>query len=360
MICLVTDSLEPSGLGVHMLTLAQALTDTEVLFVTSPTASGGFLARAEAAGLHSEPWDRTISGLLGILRDHDISLVHTHAGIGWEGTAEVQAAHQAGLKVVRTEHLPYLLADPQQQHDYHELTGLVDRIICVSNDALGSYEAAGVPREKLRLVRNGVQAPRNAQQRSSTRASLHVAPDASLFLTVGRLTEQKGHSYLLVAASQVHEQFPAAVFAFAGDGPLRDELQAQASRLGLDDSVRFLGHRGDVPDLLAAADACVLPSLFEGLSLVVLEAMALQLPVIASNVCGNAEAVVNGTTGRLVPARDSAALAAALLELLDHPPLARQWGCAGAIRFRREFSAERMARQTLDVYRELLPELGSA
>ena len=107
-------------------------------------------------------------------------------------------------------------------------------------------------------------------------------------------------------------------------------------------------------DLMAAADLVVLPSLFEGLPLVVLEAMAAGLPVVGTRVCGTTEAVCDGMTGRLVEAQDAAALADAVLEVLERPELAARWGDARRRRFEREFQPARMARETAAVYEELL------
>jgi glycosyltransferase involved in cell wall biosynthesis len=343
-----------------MLTLAESFpARDQVLLVASPAASGDLLDQARARGVRTQPWDLTASGLQQILGDHAVSLVHAHAGIGWEGRTEVLAARGAGLRVVRTEHLPYLLTDEEQQNAYGELTHSIDRIICVSGAAFESYRAAGVPARKLRLVRNGIKAPEPGRVAAETRAGLGIEPGRPLLLTVARLTEQKGHRDLLAAAGEVHAHEPEAVFVLAGDGPLREELGALARRLGLEDSVLFLGQRSDVPDLLAAADAFVLPSLFEGLSLVVLEAMALGLPVVATRVCGNAEAIRDGVTGRLVPPGEPAALSAALLELLADAGQAGHWGSAGAACFQKEFAAERMVQETLAVYRELIPGIGS-
>jgi glycosyltransferase involved in cell wall biosynthesis len=118
--------------------------------------------------------------------------------------------------------------------------------------------------------------------------------------------------------------------------------------------VRFLGWRNDVSALLAAADLVVLPTLFEGLPLIILEAMAAGRPVVATSTLGTDEAVVDDVTGRLVPPGNPQALAAGVLEVLTSPKLAVRWGAAGRERWRREFTAERMVRQTVAVYEDLL------
>ena len=126
-----------------------------------------------------------------------------------------------------------------------------------------------------------------------------VTRDRPIVLTVARLDPQKGHRYLLAAATEV----PEAVFALVGEGGERAALENQARTLGVAERVRFLGHRDDVPELLAACDLFVLPSLYEGLPLSVLEAMAAAKPVVATAIDGTTEAVVHEVTGDPGPTR---------------------------------------------------------
>src|SRR5262249_44896941 len=149
------------------------------------------------------------------------------------------------------------------------------------------------------------------------RAALMGSTDRPIVLTAARLAEQKGLCYLLKAAALL----PQAMFVLAGEGPERAVLEAQAAELGLNKRVLFLGHRHDVPDLLACCDLFVLPSLFEGLPLSILEAMAAKKPVIASAVGGNNEVIVHGETGLLVRPADPAALASAIQAILSDPDL---------------------------------------
>jgi glycosyltransferase involved in cell wall biosynthesis len=363
-ICHFTDSLEPSGVGVHMLTLAgELIRRYRVGVVCPPTPPGRrLLDQAAAQGCVTLPLeargDPTAQArLISWLRAHAAAILHCHAGIGWEGHAGVTAARAAGVAgVVRTEHLPYLLTDPGQCAAYQQLLPLIDRLICVSEGALASHAAAGVPAEKLRLVRNGI-AVRATPPRSDgggARTRLGLAATARLVLTVARLTEQKGHRYLLDAAASVVLRRPETVFVLAGDGPLEPALREQARRLGLERYVVFAGRRDDVPDLLAAADLFVLPSLFEGLPLVVLEAMAAGVPVVGTDIGGTREAIDDGRTGRLVAPGDAAALATAIGEALNAPAPVAAWRAAARRRVATEFGAARMARATAALYDEVL------
>jgi glycosyltransferase involved in cell wall biosynthesis len=212
-----------------------------------------------------------------------------------------------------------------------------------------------VPPRRLVVVRNAIKVPAAGRVVDPTlRTALIRGRSDYVVLTPARLHPQKGHVYLLAAAAQV----PEATFVLAGDGPLRLELEAQASALGIAERCVFLGERSDVPDLLAAADLLVLPSLFEGLPLSVLEAMAAERPVVATAIGGTDEAVVHEQSGLLVPPRDPVALASAIQRLRTDPGLARRLASAGRGRVEREFSSEITAGRVMQIYDEVLAEAG--
>jgi glycosyltransferase involved in cell wall biosynthesis len=173
-------------------------------------------------------------------------------------------------------------------------------------------------------------------------------------MTVGRFTPQKGYDVLLGALPQIVEAVPDARFVWIGEGPLRDEVAEGLALAGLADRVRLLDAAPDVPTLLRAADLVIAPSRFEGLSLVVLEAMSAGRAVVAARVVGLEEAVVDGATGRLVPAENPAALAAAVVDALRDPHRRAAWGAAGRARQRTAFHASLMADRMLAVYDEAL------
>ena len=144
------------------------------------------------------------------------------------------------------------------------------------------------------------------------------------------------------------------VFVLAGEGSEREGLEQQAHELGIDQRVRFLGYRVDIPELLASSDLCVLSSLSEGLPLSVLEAMAAGKPVVATSIDGTDEAVVHGETGLLVPPADSHALAAAIRTVLEDDELAHRLGTSGRARVDAEFRVEKMVSRVAEIYDELL------
>jgi glycosyltransferase involved in cell wall biosynthesis len=171
---------------------------------------------------------------------------------------------------------------------------------------------------------------------------------------VGTMKPQKGHHLLIEAVRQVAPRFANLHVLFVGDGERRAELEAQAAASGAGDRIHFLGSRGDVPDLLAACDSFVLPSLWEGLPMALIEAMASGLPVIASEVSGTKQVVTDGESGLLIPPGDVAALAEAIAALLADPARAREIGAAGRRRVEAAFSAKKQAEEHVALYRRAL------
>ena len=216
----------------------------------------------------------------------------------------------------------------------------------------------GLAEDAVSVVYNGFDwraydRPPDARLRES------LAPGGGpVALTLANLIPYKGHRYLLAAWRAICDALPMATLLLAGDGIARADLEAETRRLGLTDRVRFLGIRRDVPDLLAISDVLVHPSLEEGFCNALLEAMAAGKPVVATDVGGNAEAVAEGVTGRIVPARDASALAAAVLRVLRSDDRGLAMGAEGRRRVRERFGCETMVRQYETAYREVLARKG--
>jgi glycosyltransferase involved in cell wall biosynthesis len=197
-------------------------------------------------------------------------------------------------------------------------------------------------------VRNGI--PVRPGNGGSVRKALGIRPDELLFVAVGNLVPRKGHRVLIQAlAPLTTPDLPGWRLAIAGRGRQKEPLQQLASELGIADRVHLLGHRDDVPDLLAAADVFVMPSLWEGLPLAILEAMFAGKPVVASAISGIPEAITSGEQGLLVPGGDVAALSAALREMLVDPARRTAFGEAGRRRAEAEFTIAHMT----DAYERL-------
>jgi glycosyltransferase involved in cell wall biosynthesis len=306
------------------------------------------------------------AALVALLRDTPVQVFHNQIGIAWEGHWGTHAAREAGVPVVvSTEHLPYVLPIDHNTELKAQVNRLVDRIITVSAEARQSHIAGGIARpDQIVTIPNGIDAGAfpvpDGPAQARLRDRLGLAPGVPIIGTVARMHEQKGHRYLLAAWPQVRAAVPQAELVLVGDGPLRWELEQQADTLGIAGSVRFLGTRDDVPALLGLFTVAVLPSLFEGLPLFALEAMAAGRPVVGTRVCGVTEVIADGETGLLVPPRDPAALAAALIRLLCAPAKAERMGQAGRVRLLRHFQARRMIADTCALYEALLARPAAA
>lgn len=341
-VALATESREPSGVGAHMLLLARYL-DCETTILAFDDVE--MLDRARRAGLSARAlgsdWRADFAGF---------DIVHIHAGIGWEGPMLAWAAHGAGVgAIVRTEHLPWIVDDPEQLGHCRDAEALVDARIAVSASVADSYRDRPYTTAPVHVVENGVEPTRPTRTRAAVRASLDVPPDAPVALAAGRFTPQKGYDLLIEAARRLPD--PALVL-IAGDGPGLEDARAAVARTGA--PVRLLGRRDDLPDLLAAADLLVIPSRFEGLPLVVLEAMAAGRAVLGTDVAGTRDAVAHGETGWLVPPEDPAVLGEALAHWLPDAQALARAGAAGRRRWAARFTAERMAAETLAAYRAAL------
>ena len=236
------------------------------------------------------------------------------------------------------------------------LAARMGRAIAVSQAIATSLDAVlGWAPQKIEVIRNGIDIERFQQRPDpELRRALTEGSDDVLFVTTARLDPQKGLEVLLRAAQAVD----GAKFVIAGTGPERARLESQAEALGVSDRVQFLGHRDDVPALLAASDAFVLPSLFEGTPLALLEAMAAGKPVVSSAISGTEELVNDGETGLLVRAGDPGALADALRRIVAEPELRGRLGEAARRRAETEHSAVSSTGRVATVYDELLRERG--
>jgi glycosyltransferase involved in cell wall biosynthesis len=271
-----------------------------------------------------------------------------HAHLNWLLSCKfgLLAARMARVPTVIAS-LQNFLAGPWKRNlgwQQKMVAAVVDRYVAVSQ-AIADQLAGpfGTPAYKIEVIRNGI--PLAAFEDPGGSSPAHDA-QRPLILTVARLDDQKGHDFLLDAIPDITH----GTFLFAGEGDRRRSLEEKAERLGISHRVAFLGHRSDVPQLLAGCDVFVLPSLYEGFPLSVLEAMAAGRPVVATAVGGTPEAVVDGVTGYLVPPAQPAALAEAVNRVLADPARAEAMGRAGQARAKESFSAAAMARRYADTY----------
>lgn len=229
----------------------------------------------------------------------------------------------------------------------------VNGFVAVSEEVRGAViQDIGPVGDKVAVIPNGVDVRRYEQRagRQRVRAELGIGDDTHLMILVGNFKEQKGHRYLIAAAAEVVPAFPHLRIAFAGDGARREELERAVQAAGLEGSIFFLGQRSDVPALLAASDSFVLPSLWEGLPMALIEAMASALPIIATDVSGTRQVMAPGVTGLLVAPGSVPELVEAMTSMLSHPEKARVMGAAAYERVSAAFSARQQARLHRDLY----------
>jgi glycosyltransferase involved in cell wall biosynthesis len=309
-------------------------------------------------------WDfRGLMRLTSFLSRSSYSIVHTHTSK--PGILGTLAARRAGVPaIMHTVHL----------FPFHEETGRVataayvsaqrlatrwcDRIVAVSEYQRDWALRVGIGKPgQVISIPNGVPTQRTQSRRSvaDVRAELGIG-DAFTMLSTGRLAEQKGLEYLVRAAALLRRDLPSAKIVLAGDGPLRSSLSRLISDLGVEDMVLLLGHRSDIGDLLVAADLVVLPSLWEGLSISLLEAMAAGKPVVTTTIGANCEVTNDGETAVLVPPKDSVSLAAAIRDLAVDESRLEELGRRGQEVQRERYGMQSMLDTYMSEYDKLLAQ----
>jgi glycosyltransferase involved in cell wall biosynthesis len=207
---------------------------------------------------------------------------------------------------------------------------------------------------RVRAIPNGVDTHKYSNQKENDNCPSEKEDHEYTAVVVAGLNNQKGHEYLIKAIPMILTRLPRVQFLFVGDGHLRNFLETLTVSLGVQHAVRFLGWREDVTTILRSTDLFVLPSLFEGLPLSLIEAMACAKAVVATNVDGTADVVVDGVTGYLVPPKEPEQLAQKIVTLLKNRNLRQQFGRAGQERVSALFGAERMAENYASLYSKYL------
>ncbi len=349
----------------QMLGLAHALgTEYRTEFLLFP--EGGrcrrFLEEVRGQGFegealtHDTPWVRAaVRELAGRLGELDAEVLCCH---GYKANLLGRpAARRAGVPAVAVsrgwtgENFKIRL---YERLDRFTL-GWTDRVVCVSQAQADKVRRAGVPRRRVRVIRNAIRADRFAEPQPRDREllqSFFPKPPRVVVGAAGRLSPEKGFGVLVRAAERVCRERTDVGFVVFGDGPLRDRLRTDIARAGLGGRFALAGLRGDLDALMPHLDLVALPSFTEGLPNVVLEAMAAAVPVVATAVGGTPEVVEDGVTGSLVPAGDADALAVGILQILNSPRRL-SIGLRGRERVLRHFTFEAQARQYEQLFREL-------
>jgi len=231
---------------------------------------------------------------------------------------------------------------------------LVDAYIAVSTGcAEYLVSKKGLPASKIHVIPNGCALDRFSKsfgKAAEMKQVLGLHKGQPVLMVIGRLEPQKGHTVLLEAMAKIRTEFADVHLVCVGEGRLEDSLREQTNRLGLNDQVHFVGYQRNPEDWLALADIAVLPSFYEGMPLVAIEALATGRAMVATAVDGTTEVVVDGKTGLTVPPGDPAALAAAICRLLRNPTEQRALGAAGKLWVFEKFSEQTQVHKTEELY----------
>jgi len=289
------------------------------------------------------------------LRKRSIQIVHTYGF--YSNVFAIPPARLAGAAAVVAsirdtgEH-----QTPMQRRIEKLFCRMADCVVTNAEAVRKRLTNEGYDAEKIVVIHNGIELTRYAKKPAELglHRELGVPSGTPLVAVFARLNELKGIEYFLRAVAGLIDRFRNVRFLIVGDGASRPELEKFSEHLGLNKHVVFLGFRLDVPTLLSEISVSVLPTLSEGLSNSLLEAMAAGVPVVATRVGGNPEVVQGGITGLLVPPRDAEALGQAIGQLLEQPSLGTKFGLAGRERVIKQFALERMTQATERLYEGLM------
>jgi glycosyltransferase involved in cell wall biosynthesis len=325
----------------------------EALIVAQPGSRLADEARAASLPVVVVPMPsafdpRALLALRRVIREHHVDVVHTHSSVdSWLGGL---AGRSRGVPVVRSRHVS--IAIPRRRALVYRLA---HRVITSGQAVADVVARAGIRRDRIVPVTPGVDTTRfhPGVSGAGVRAELVLAgPAVGL---VANIRGSKGHAYFLEAAREVTRAVPAARFLIVGDGIGFDDVRRRVREMDLERVVIMTGFRRDIPQVLAALDVLVLPSIrSEAASQVIPQALAVGTPVIATEVGGNPELVRDRQTGRLVPPADGPALAAAILEVLRDPAGARALAARGQVLVLAEHSLDAAMARTTGVYAALL------
>jgi glycosyltransferase involved in cell wall biosynthesis len=287
-----------------------------------------------------------------ILRREKTDIIHTHNTQPFiDGTI---AALMTGVKtIVHTDHARsfpdkkrYMFAEWLMSHFAYKIVGVSDH----TSQNLIMYEK--ISPKKVVTIPNGIDGSRFQIiiDKEKKRKELGILKNGPIMGLGVRLTEQKGITYLLQAMPEIIKEIPNVTLVIAGEGPLDDSLKKECISLGLEENVLFVGRRLDIPELIKLFDLYVLPSLWEGLPMVLLEAMAAGCPIVATDVGGNSTLIEDGFNGSLVKSGDFSALSKEVIKLLIDRDICNKYSANSKKRFDDKFSANYMTKQYERLY----------
>ncbi|VAX34860.1 hypothetical protein MNBD_UNCLBAC01-1102 [hydrothermal vent metagenome] len=287
-----------------------------------------------------------------IIKEKEIDLLHTHNMSPLIYGSLV--ARWVGIKMVNTRH------GRASHKTYRFIWNLTSRVVAISDDARTELlQHNFIEENKVKVIYNAINLSdfefiKNIQFKTQVWHDFGLQSDSLLIGIVARLSIEKDHKTLIKAFQRIAESSMDVKLLIIGDGQLKENLKSLVKKLNIENKVKFLGFRKDIPELINILDLFVLSSTMEGVSLTLLEAMAAGKPVIATNVGGNPEVVVDGDTGLLVPSGDPKKMAEAIIKILSDKELAAQMGNAGRKRVEKFFSLEKMVDKYEKIYQEVI------
>jgi glycosyltransferase involved in cell wall biosynthesis len=303
---------------------------------------------------------KNIRDILSLCRQHKVDVVHCHLsdseliGIpaGWLYRAD---------RVISTVHYPALLPERKagDLRNYlrigttRMLYHLTDAVVAVSDDVAEQLKSVfHLAPSKIRIIINGidVEAIHGARPKPEWLPSVSALPGQRLVTSVGRLMPPKGHRYLVEAMPYLKRRFDNVKLLLAGDGDLRESLEQQSRRLGVQDVISFLGSRNDIREILSLTEVFVLPSISEGTSMALLEAMAAGKPIVATDIPGNRAVLKHEYNCLLVPPGNPEKLAEAIVFLLKNPLIAADCGQNAYRDVSRQFDIEQTVTRLMTIW----------
>ncbi len=363
-VLMVLDSFSEGGAETLAAELARCAPDTLNISVASLSpaerSSEAVVTRFVQAGL--QPRYLAVRRLLDLagfvrlvreFRSSSVDVIHAH--LAYSAILVSLAAWLAGKPVVATLHVnPQTHAGRGGRIKDRLATWVpaaVGRLVLVSQYAFDCYARAhGPARSTWRMIPNGIDLDRYRVHRGARRSG------APVWATIAALRPDKNHVELVRAWSGVVAAHPDATLLVVGDGPSRGDIEEAVAETGLQDSVRWLGFRNDIADILGTVDGVVSASVEEALPTALIEAGACGLPVVAADAGGTREIVVDGVNGRVVPVHDVPALTTALLETIGDPARAAAYGAAGRARVEEMYSVHNWIERLQLLYQEVIEE----
>jgi glycosyltransferase involved in cell wall biosynthesis len=316
--------------------------------------AAGFPVISLGLNLKRHSWGRILTMVRRLIRREQPDILHTHLyhAILYGRLASLGSKVKG---VVASVVVSYTHPKLHRRLWNFLLWPLTDRLVVGSAQVYADVRRYdGVPPSRLRLLPYGIRLEELALSLSPATAKAELGISGFCLGTVGRLEEQKGQKYLLAALPHLRREIPDLTVLVVGSGRLAESLKKQARELRVDDVVRFLGTRRDLPLLYRAMDIFVLPSLWEGLSLALLKAMAAGLPVVATNISGTQDVIADYGNGRLIPSGQPEKLAAAIVELYHKPQLRQTLGRQAQQTIQAGYSLQAMVKKLEEIYLQIM------